>query len=251
MPEPDSRQPLHIYSADGRVTTVRSQVRNKILDLLAREGETSFSRILEVTGLSKSTVSSYLSSLTSSGLILEVPSAEDARKKNYMLHAVLLGNITPSTYEGSAEFRELFRQMHSKLDRIDYKEILPHLIKVALAESGIQIDPVLVRGGIILGEGVAPFVVADTLEKTLDNIAEFWQRYNFGNLLVSSISPLTIDVYNCYECMIIPKDVRANCSISAGILTALFSAFYHKMVRVTEVQCIAQGDPCCRFEVTV
>lgn len=250
MPEQDSRQPLRIYSKDGVVTTVRSPVRNEILQLLAREGETSFTRILEVTGLSKSTVSGYLNSLTKAGIVLEVPSSEDARKKNYLLHAVFLGDITPSTYCGASEFRELIRQMHTKYDKVDYRAILPHIIKVALAEAGIQIDPVLRRGGIILGEAVAPYVVADTLEKTLDNIAEFWGRYEFGKLSVADMNPLRLDVKDCYECSIIPRDVSTHCIISVGILTALFSAYYQQDVVVKEIQCISDGSPCCSFVVT-
>jgi Predicted hydrocarbon binding protein (contains V4R domain) len=219
MPEADSRQPLRIYSNDGEVTTVRSPVRNEILQLLAREGETSFARILEVTGLSKSTVSGYLSSLVESGLVLEVPAPDDARRKNYLLHAVFLGDIVPTTYAGGTEFRELIRQMHTKSDKVDYRDILPHIIKIALAEAGIQINPVLRRGGIILGEAVAPYVVAETLEKTLSNIAEFWERYQFGNMKVASMEPLQIEVYNCYECGLMPREVKSSCIISTGILT--------------------------------
>ncbi|HJJ28341.1 MAG TPA: ArsR family transcriptional regulator [Methanocorpusculum sp.] len=251
MPETDSRQPLRIYSRDGEVTTVRSPVRNEILQLLAREGETSFARILEVTGLSKSTVSTYLASLTESGLVLEVSAKEDARRKNYLLHAVFLGDIVPNRYAGAAEFRELIRQMHTKSDKVNYRDIIPHIIKIALAESGVQINPVLRRGGIILGEAVAPYVVADTLDKTLSNIAEFWQRYEFGNLQVSSLEPLKLEVYNCYECALMPKEVKSSCIISVGILTALLSAFYGKEVQVDEVKCIANGDPCCCFAIRV
>ncbi|HJJ48467.1 MAG TPA: ArsR family transcriptional regulator [Methanocorpusculum sp.] len=251
MPEADSRQPLRIYSNDGEVTTVRSPVRNEILQLLAREGETSFARILEVTKLSKSTVSGYLSSLVEAGLVLEVPAPDDARRKNYILHAVFLGDMVPATYSGASEFRELIRQMHTKSDKVDYRDILPHIIKIALAEAGIQINPVLRRGGMILGEAVASYVVADTLEKTLANIAEFWERYQFGNMKTASLEPLKIDVYNCYECALMPKEVKSSCIISVGILTALLSAFYGKEVLVQEVRCISNGDPCCCFAVTV
>lgn len=97
MPEPDSKEPLTIYSKHGSVITVHSPIRNKILCLLAEEGPVSFARIMEYTGLSKSTVSGYLSSLEVKELISMVPNPRDARKKTYVTTASLIGTVTPST----------------------------------------------------------------------------------------------------------------------------------------------------------
>ena len=100
MPEPNSKEPLNIYSKNGTVITVRSPIRNKILTLLAEEGPVSFSRIMEYTGLSKSTVSGYVCSLEMRELISVVPDPRDARKKTYVVTASLIGDITPSTQNG-------------------------------------------------------------------------------------------------------------------------------------------------------
>ena len=249
MPEPDSKEPLNIYSKNGTVITVRSPIRNKILTLLAEEGPVSFSRIMEYTGLSKSTVSGYVCSLEMRELISVVPDPRDARKKTYVITASLIGDITPSTQNGTSDFRELIRQAYAKYDKIDYKEILPHIIKVALGEAGINIDPVILRGGEILGQAVAVYLVADTLEKTLANITEFWKHYGFGEVKVRSADPLQIEVYHCYECMIMPKDSGKNCAISCGMLKAIFSAFYNEKINVTEIQCMTEGYDCCCIEI--
>lgn len=249
MPESDSTKELELYSRDGEVTSVRSPIRIQILRLLREGDDVTFTEIQEATGLSKSTVSSYLNSLDDAGLIVRVPDPVDARRKIYRLSATYLGQIDPSTYAAPTEYRELIRQTYTNYDRIDYKEMLPHIFRVALAESGIRIDPVLKRGGIILGEAVAPYVVSDSLEKTIDNIKEFWEHYGFGEIRLVSETPLLLDVYKCYECMTLPKGISGGCIISKGILSALFTTFFRCPVQVTEITCMTDGSEFCRFEI--
>ncbi|MBO5003549.1 MarR family transcriptional regulator [Methanocorpusculaceae archaeon] len=249
MPESDSTKELELYSRDGNVTTVRSPVRLQILRLMREGDDVTFSEIQEATGLSKSTVSNYLNSLDEAGLIARVPDPNDARKKIYRLSSTYLGQVDPTTYAAPAEYRELIRQTYTNYDRIDYKEMLPHIFRVALAESGIRIDPVLKRGGIILGEAVAPYVVADSLDKTIENIQEFWVHYGFGEVQAVSTAPLVLDVYKCYECMTLPKGISGGCIISKGMFSALFSAFFRCPVQVKELACMTDGSECCRFEI--
>ena len=249
MPEPDSKEPLTIYSKHGSVITVHSPIRNKILYLLTEEGPVSFARIMEYTGLSKSTVSGYLSSLEVKELISMVPNPRDARKKTYVTTASLIGTVTPSTQNASSDFRELIRQAYANYEKIDYKEVIPHIIKVALSEAGVNIDPVITRGGEILGQAVAVYLVADTLEKTLTNTAEFWKHYGFGEVKIRSMDPLRIEVYHCYECMIMPKGPGQNCAISCGMLKAIFSAYYNEKISVDEIQCMTEGHDCCCIEI--
>jgi len=250
MPEPDSKQPLNIYSKKGSVTTVRNPVRNKILQLLSDEDSVSFARIIEVTGLSKSTISGYVSSLEDGGLIASVHNPDDGRKKNYVMTATLVGSITPTSHNGTSEFRELIRQAYTHYDKIDYKQIIPHIIKVALSEAGINIDPILLRGGEVLGETIAVYLVADTLEKTLENIVEFWHHYGFGEVKLKSFTPLQIEIYQCYECMIMPKGSGKNCVISKGMLEAIFSAFYRERVYVEEIHCMTENFEYCCMEIS-
>ena len=248
MPESDSTKELELYSRDGHVTSVRSPIRIQILRLL-RDNDVTFSEIQNVTGLSKSTVSTYLNTLDDAGLIVRITDPKDARRKIYHLSATYLGQIDPATYAAPSEYRELIRQTYTNYDRIDYKEMLPHIFRVALAESGIRIDPVLKRGGNILGEAVAPYVVSDSLDKTLENIQEFWDHYGFGEVHIVSKAPLVLDVYKCYECMTLPKGISGGCIISQGILSSLFSAFFKCLVEVKEVVCMTDGSEFCRFEI--
>ncbi|MDU9376793.1 hypothetical protein McpSp1_14210 [Methanocorpusculaceae archaeon Sp1] len=252
MPEPDISQPLKLFSSDGTVTAIRSPVRNSILFLIRDEGEVSFSRIMEFTGLSKSTVSVHVNSLIDSGLIASHSVPGDARKKTYYLTASHLADIEPCRQTGNNEFRELIRQCYIKYDNVDYRQIIPHIIQVALIEAGIRIDPIMIRGGEMLGESVSMYLVANTLEKTLDNIVRFWTRYGLGEMRIRSMSPLRIEIYKCYECMVLPKVERGCCVISRGILTAVLSAYFGKKpVIVEEIECMAQGYPACCFEITL
>ncbi|MDO5843784.1 MAG: ArsR family transcriptional regulator [Methanocorpusculum sp.] len=250
MPETDSKQTLEIYSLNGVVTTVRNPVRNNILHMLSKQGTASFSEIQKTIGLSKSTTSGYISSLVYAGLVIEI-SCRDGRKKEYKLAATPLGDIKPAgTTVSTNEFREVIRQAYTNYGKLDYKNILPHIIKVALMEAGVKIDPIIGRGGEILGETIAPYLVADTLDRTLENICGFWAHNGLGEIKIRSIMPLKLEVYKCYECMILPKGMGTSCVISSGILSALFSAFYHQKIPVIETQCMTQGFECCSFDVS-
>ena len=251
MPEPDLVPPLKLFSSDGTVTAVSSPVRNNILFLIRDEGEVSFSRIMEYTGLSKSTVSMHVNSLIDAGLIASRPVPGDGRKKMYYLIASHLADIQPCRQTGNNEFRELIRQCYIKYDNVDYRQIIPHIIQVALIEAGIRIDPIMMRGGEILGESVSVYLVAETLDKTIENVINFWMRYGLGEMRIRSASPLRLEIYKCYECMVLPKTERGCCVISRGILTAIFSAYFKQQVRVEEIECMTQGYPACCFEIDI
>ncbi|HJJ30805.1 MAG TPA: winged helix-turn-helix transcriptional regulator [Methanocorpusculum sp.] len=251
MPEADSHNALDLYLRDGSITTIRNPVRLKIIHLLQRQGSATFQEILDETGLSKSTVSVYVNTLAEAGIITRISDESDHRKKTYVMTAKYVGSLVPSTYSASSEFRDLIKNTYNNYDKINYKAMLPHLFRIALAESGIHINPVIRRGGIILGQSISPFIAAETVEKTVDNLCEFWNRYEFGDLSLKSKAPLTIEIKNCYECMTLPKGVSGGCIITEGVLEAVFSTVYPEGVSVHETKCIAAGDSVCAFEITV
>lgn len=251
MSDTDHAQLLKLFSSDGTVTAISSPVRNNILFLIRDEDEVSFSRIMEYTGLSKSTVSVHVNSLIEAGLIASRPVPGDARKKMYYLTASHLADIHPCRQTGNNEFRELIRQCYIKYDNVDYRQIIPHIIQVALIEAGIRIDPIMMRGGEMLGESVSVYLVAETLEKTIENVIKFWMRYGLGDMRIRSTSPLRLEIYKCYECMVLPKTEHGCCVISRGVLTAIFSAYFKQPVHVEEIECMTQGYPACCFDIEI
>lgn len=134
-------------------------------------------------------------------------------------------------------------------DNVDYRGVIPHIIQVALIEAGIRIDPIMMRGGEMLGESVAVYLVSETLEKTVDNVIEFWARYGLGDMRVRSFSPLQVEICLCYECMVLPKSEFGCCGISGGMMSAIFSSFFQQRVSVEEIECMTQGYPACCFQV--
>ena len=251
MIEPDHHQPLKLFSSEGTVTAIRSPIRNSILFLLRDEGEVSFARIMEYTGLSKSTVSVHVNSLINAGLIAARTVPGDARKKQYFLTSSHVGDIVPCQQTGNNEFRELIRQCYIKYDNVDYRQIIPHIIQIALMEAGVQIDPIMIRGGEILGESVSLYLVTDSLEKTIENVIRFWSRYSLGEMRIRSIHPLRLEIYKCYECMVLPKSTKGCCVISKGILQAVFRAYYKQNVAAEEIECMTQGYSACCFEIVM
>lgn len=249
MPESESKQVIEIYSVNGgSITTIRSRVRKSILHYIAENSEVSFSDINKYTGLSKSTISIYINSLIDADLIEERISAEDGRKKIYVLSSSYVGRIDPNSRINVDDFRKIVKGTETPCrNKLNCRDVLPHIIRVALAETGIRIDPIIIRGGEILGEAVADNLVGSNLEETITNVINFWKEERFGNMVVTSYDPVILEVYDCYECRIMPSTSSGGCLISKGILSAIFSKYYKKKICVNEIACMAEGSDCCRF----
>ena len=83
--------------------------------------------------------------------------------------------------------------------------------------------------------------------RLLGNIATFWETHKLGRVKVESLEPLTIVVYECFECGDLPYLGRPACSFDAGILEAIFSAHFKGEYTANETHCNAMGDDYCRL----
>jgi hypothetical protein len=71
-----------------------------------------------------------------------------------------------------------------------------------------------------------------------------------GQIFVENLQPLTIRIYDCFECVNIPVIGRSACSFDSGILDAIFSAHFKQDMESNEIKCYAKGDEYCSFVIT-
>ncbi len=89
MPEPQ----FVIYGSTEGYTAVTNPIRRKILDALDEQGDLELPDLVEVTGRSKSTLSSiHMPNLIGRGLVEERPHPTDGRKKRFHLSGRRIGS---------------------------------------------------------------------------------------------------------------------------------------------------------------
>lgn len=115
--------------------------------------------------------------------------------------------------------------------------------------EGVNIEPILHNAGLKVGKTFDKQLENPLTEEFIRNIARFWEKNQLGTLQVESLNPLSLKVYDCYECQDLPVIGRPVCAFDSGILTALFSSHFNQEMEVFEVKCYAKGDEYCCFEI--
>ena len=244
------RKPITIFSTKKGVDVVKSPVKSKILEAL-REKDLSFDEIVKLAGKSKSTVSAHLKSLTDKGIIDSRPHPQDQRKKIFYLTSRYLGKMTPQEIKEKEEEKVEFlvENLIDQGNPFEFFRLMFHTLRVEMIQEGINLDPVLHKVGIRIGEVFYPQLRDEETKIFLENIARFWEANELGRLEVESIDPLVIRAYDCFECGFLPNIGKSACALDSGILESLFSVHFSQKVDVNEVKCYARGDKYCCFVI--
>lgn len=243
----DNRQ-IKLFATSNGVRTVDSPVKSRILSML-REGELSFDQIVELSGKAKSTVSVHLKKLVNEGIIDSRPDPNDARKKIFFINSEYLGNLSREKKSGDQIEDYVSGYVMNDGDPFEFFRLMFKTIRVGLIRQGLNIDPILHEAGINVGKTLYKRVYDPDMNKFLQNIAQFWEKHYLGGVEVQSIDPLVIKVFECYECRHLPYLGKPACAFDAGILKALFSAYFEDKREVEETKCYAMGDKYCCFVI--
>ena len=115
--------------------------------------------------------------------------------------------------------------------------------------EGINIDPILHNAGKRVGDVFYEELKDSDLKHLLENISKFWENKQLGRIEVIELDPLTICVYDCFECKDLPEIGEPACSFDSGVLDSIFSKHFQKDVTTVETQCYAMGNECCSFVI--
>ncbi|PWR70790.1 V4R domain-containing protein [Methanospirillum stamsii] len=247
--EPDADGEILLFSSKNRVMAIESEVKKKILELL-QERDYSFDEIVTKCGKAKSTVSVHIRDLINAGLITSRIDPFDNRKKILTISAIPIGSLT-----------NIDRNAPTREERLTESSTLPftpgdipsffrwgvRLFRTEAMALGINVDPVLERTGWEMGTILAHLVYNPDLSGMVKNMSDFWQEHGLGTIILSSTDPVSLTVHGCFECEDLPITGHGTCSFDIGVLSAIFTNYFHSPVQITEVECYSAGDDHCRF----
>lgn len=228
--------------------TVDSPTRSRILEMLG-EGELAFEEIVARTGRAKSTVSVHLRELVADNVLGSRNDPSDGRRKYFFVEAEYLGRLADDERLEADIGRLLADYDPADPDPAAFYRAVLRSVRVALLDSGINVDPVLHAAGRGLGRGLARSLAGLSLDDLLGALAAFWERHALGRLEVASRQPLELVVYDCFECVDLPYIGRPACAFDRGLLTAVFEEQFGAAPVVDETACYAMGSGHCRFVI--
>ncbi|MCX6700685.1 MAG: ArsR family transcriptional regulator [Methanomicrobiales archaeon] len=239
---------IGLFATERGIRTVESPVRVEILSVL-RGRELSFQEIVKATQKAKSTISSHLGALLKEGIIGEKPDLADSRRKFFYIRSRFLGEISPDITcndDGSGQMVAAFLEGN---DPSTFYKLMLRTIRVSLMSKGINIDPILREAGFRMGLGLYAAIASPDLSTLIVKTANFWKEHHLGQIVVENYSPVTLIVYDCFECDDLPHLGRPACAFDAGVLEAIFSQHFGVDHMTTELRCYAMGDDHCKFVI--
>lgn len=239
---------IKIFGTEKGVNIIESPIKTKILSLLKNKGLNG-SDIVTLTGKSKSTISAHLKDLIKEGIVDYKPDLIDGRRKIFYIKSRYLGKISRESELENDVGDYLQTQIVNSVDPFKFYKYIFRSIRVSLMEEGVNIDPILHNAGFKVGQTFNYQFENCVTENLLENLSRFWENNKLGRVVVESLEPLIIRVYDCFECENLPVIGRSACAFDSGILEAIFSAHFNQKMEVDEIKCYAKGDEYCCFEI--
>lgn len=241
---------VEIFATEECIHIIDSPVRVRILSML-RNGELSFDEIVSLSGRVKSTVSVHLKCMMDEGVISSRADPDDKRKKIFFINSGYLGRLSRES-RPALDLREYTaRYVPGEGDPLSFYRLMLRVIRVTLMYEGINVDPVLHQAGLMIGETLYDKVKDEDVSVMLANIARFWKEHGLGDIRVSSLDPVDIFVYDCFECKDLPVTGKPSCAFDSGVLEAIFTLWRSKKHIVFETECYTMGNGRCRFVIKV
>jgi predicted hydrocarbon binding protein len=239
---------IELFSSDKGIQAVDSPVKLKILAMLNAR-EMAFEEIVARTRKAKSTISVHLQDLAEAGLIRSRLDPQDARKKIFLLDSTFLGGA----HSGGRDQFNIDQFIPGSIpgdgNIADFYRLVMSTIRMSLISEGISIEPVLRNAGERVGKAIYHTVADQDLEAFIGNVQSFWERYSLGHLELKGTNPITLMIYDCFECVDLPVLGRPACAFEGGMLSAIFSGYFGERNIAVETGCYAMGDSFCRFLV--
>ena len=241
---------INIFGTEKGVNVIDSPIKTRILSLLQSNKGLNGSDIVLLTGKSKSTISAHLKDLINADIVDFKPDAIDGRRKIFYIKSRYLGKLSRESEIDKDLDDYLEEQVINSDDPFKFFKYIFRTLRVSLMTEGVNIDPILQNAGYKVGQTFNDQLKSSVTEDLLQNISQFWEKNSLGKVVVENNIPLTIRVYDCFECGDLPVIGRPACAFESGILTSIFSQHFNQKMEVDEIKCYAQGDDYCCFEIT-
>lgn len=240
---------IKIFGTKNGINVIESPIKAKILSLLKNNKGLNGFDIVVLTGKSKSTISAHLKDLIKAEIVDYKTDPIDGRRKIFYIKSRYLGTISRESELENGMDNYLQRQITYSEDPFKFYKYILRTIRVSLMQEGVNIDPILHNAGFKVGQTFNDQLKNPVTENLLENISQFWGDNKLGRMVVESLDPLTIRVYDCFECATLPVIGRSACAFDSGILEAIFSTHFNQEMEADEIKCYAKGDEYCCFEI--
>lgn len=225
-----------------------SPVKLKILKFIGNNSR-SFEEIVMATCKAKSTVSVHLQDLLKQNLIVEQRDKADRRKKFFTINSHLIAySQTPVQKNYDVIIDKLIESVDMEYE---FFKTLCHTVRYGMEAYGVNPGPIMKKIGNDIGKKVASLFTSDSLEDLLAEMASFWKKQELGTIETSGFEPLTILVYDCFDCSDMPDVGRTLCSLDEGLMEGILEGCLNLMTIVEEVECYGTGYNHCKFKVHV
>ena len=240
--------PIELFATGNGIHAINSPVLVNILSML-KGREMPFDEIVEHSGKAKSTISVHLTRMIEAGVIGSRLDSTDRRKKLFFINSSYIGGLQKdlSIDEGIKEY--VSRAKDGVPNISDFYRLMFRTIRVELYRQGVNIEPILSDAGFKVGQALYESVKSNDLDEMLSNVAKFWSDHELGRMVVATKDPLTLHVYDCFECSDLPQLGRPACAFDIGILRAVFISHLGSDPGVKETECYTIGNDRCSFVI--
>lgn len=235
-----------LFSNGNGFVALNSPVKIQILDFL-KISSRSFDEIVKHTGKAKSTVSVHLNDLRSSGLVEEEYDPDDKRRKTYHLKCEHMAHSQTPILK---HYRNVLETLASpRLEKHGCFKCFFRAIQFGFDAHGINSDPIMRKVGRDIGISISSTFASKDIEFLIQELAEFWKRYQMGTMYVESREPLVIAVENSFDYKLISTIGKNLCSFTEGIIEGTMVHSLNITCCVQEVECCGNGKERCLFIV--
>jgi len=242
----DKRSPFHVYSTSSGLTQVSNPVRQKILRELQRK-DLSLSAIATLAGKAQSTLSVHLDKMVKEGLVASRDDPSDNRRKIFYLISRPVGSSVVPREDLSRAVGETIQKSIGTPSSF-LKGIIRSII-LGVEAIGLDLDPVLKDIGRQIGAELSKSMNSDSIEGLVEEIQEFYDVHDLGEVCVYTFLPLTLIIRDDYDYKDIPGASETVCLLNEGIVEGILEARSGMPLKVTKTECFGTGMNYCKFVI--
>jgi hypothetical protein len=242
----NKRSAFDVYSTSSGLKQVSNPVRQKILSELQRK-DLSLSEIATLTGKAQSTLSVHLDKKVKEGLVASRDDPSDNRRKIFYLISRPVGSSVVPREDLSQAVGETIRNSIGTPSSF-LKGMLRSII-LGVEAIGFNLDPVLKDIGRQIGQELSRSMKSETLEDLVEEVQEFYEIHELGEVCVYTFLPLTLIIRDDYDCKELPEASKTICLLNEGIIEAILETRSGVPLKVTDTECFGTALNYCKYVI--
>jgi uncharacterized protein len=235
---------LDVYSTNSGLKQISNPVRQKILSELQRR-DLSLSEIAQLTSKAQSTLSVHLDKMVKEGLVASRDDPSDNRRKIFYLVSKPVGSSVVPREDLNKAVSGIVSKSIGSPSRFLKGEL--RALVIGVEAIGLNMDPVLKDIGRQIGIEVAKRMKSEDVKGLVEEVKEFYQHHELGEVNVYSLVPLTLIVKDEYDMSDVPDVGKTLCTLNEGLIEAIFDSKTGMPLRVTHSECFGTGHNFCKF----